>query len=203
VERGRFSVRPRNDPEYYNGTHAFVQIGDLPREGGSVLSYSQTLNDAGLAVSKKFRTGTVLIAIVGATIANTGILTFDSCAPDSLVAIQSESDTTLRFAELYLRSIKLELRRASYASGGQPNINLGTLLPLSIPFPSLPEQELIVDEVERRFSVVKEEESVVTVNLQRADRLKRAVLARAFSGRLLSSWQQTERVSSNYGSTTE
>jgi type I restriction enzyme, S subunit len=29
VERGRFSIRPRNDPSYYNGPYPFVQIGDL------------------------------------------------------------------------------------------------------------------------------------------------------------------------------
>jgi type I restriction enzyme, S subunit len=28
--RGRFSVRPRNDPSYFGGEHPFIQIGDLP-----------------------------------------------------------------------------------------------------------------------------------------------------------------------------
>jgi type I restriction enzyme S subunit len=133
VERGRFSIRPRNDPRYYDGPHPFVQIGDLPRDGGSISIYSQTLNDDGLKVSKKFPAGTILIAIVGATIANTGILTFDSCCPDSLVAIQSTSNVTVRLCEMYLRSIKIQLRNVSYASGGQPNINLSTLLPLTVP----------------------------------------------------------------------
>jgi type I restriction enzyme S subunit len=32
VERGRFSIRPRNDPRHYGGEVPFVQIGDLPRE---------------------------------------------------------------------------------------------------------------------------------------------------------------------------
>ena len=118
-------------------------------------------------------------------LANTGILTFDSCAPDSLVAIQSESSTNLHFVEFYLRSIKLELRRTSYASGGQPNINLATLLPLSISFPPLAEQEWIVEEMERRFSVVEEQESAVTANLQRAERLRQSILRRAFNGQLL------------------
>jgi type I restriction enzyme, S subunit len=184
VERGRFSIRPRNDPRYYVGPHPFVQIGDLPRDGGSISSYSQTLNDAGLKVSKKFRTGTVLIAIVGATIANTGILTFDSCCPDSLVAIHSRSKVTLRLCEMYLRSVKMQLRNASYASGGQPNINLTTLVPLTIPLPPLAEQERIVAEVERRLSVVEELETVVNGNVQRAARLRQAILQRNFSGDL-------------------
>ena len=77
--RGRFSPRPRNDPRYFNGAHPFIQIGNLPREGGLVNSHVQTLNDEGLAVSRKFPNGTVVIAIVGATIGNTGVLAYDMC----------------------------------------------------------------------------------------------------------------------------
>jgi len=72
--RGRFSARPRNDPTYFNGSHPFIQIGDLPNEGGWITSHQQTLNERGLEVSKKFSKGTVVIAIVGSTIGNTGIL---------------------------------------------------------------------------------------------------------------------------------
>jgi type I restriction enzyme S subunit len=75
--RGRFSPRPRNDPRYFNGKHPFIQIGNLPREGGLVSSHVQTLNDEGLAVSRKFPKGTVVIATVGATIGNTGVLGYD------------------------------------------------------------------------------------------------------------------------------
>jgi type I restriction enzyme, S subunit len=180
VERGKFSVRPRNDPRYYDGAHPFVQIGDLPREGGTISRYSQTLNELGLGVSKKFSAGTGLIAIVGATIANTGILSFDSCAPDSLVAFQSRKAVTIRFAELYLRTIKLRLRQSSYASGGQPNINLGTLKPLPIPLPPLAEQERIVEEVERRLSVVDELDIVLSDNDRRAVHLRQSILQQAF-----------------------
>src|SRR5207302_7420191 len=44
-----------------------------------VTSHTQTLNDAGLAVSRKFPKGTPVIAIVGATIGNTGVLAYDMC----------------------------------------------------------------------------------------------------------------------------
>lgn len=185
VERGRFSIRPRNDPRCYGGPYPFVQIGDLPRDGGRICRYLQTLNEHGLAISKMFPKGTVLIAIVGATIGNTGILTFDSCCPDSLVAIQAGDEVRLRFAELYLRSKKLEIRRSSYASGGQPNINLATLVPYPIPLPPLAEQQRIVAEVDRRLSVLDQLEAVVHSNLKRAEALRQAILKRAFSGNLV------------------
>jgi type I restriction enzyme S subunit len=185
VQRGRFSVRPRNDPRYYGGPYPFVQIGDLPKEGGSIRSFSQTLNEDGLRVSRMFRKGTVLIAIVGATIANTGILAFDSCCPDSLVAIQADEAVPLHYVDLYLRAKKLELRHSSYASGGQPNINLRILKPYPFPLPPADEQVRIVNEVERRLSVVGELEKQVEAALKRAERLRQAILKHAFEGRLV------------------
>lgn len=185
VQRGRFSIRPRNDPRYYGGSHPFVQIGDLPRSGGNVTSFSQTLNDDGLTVSRKFPRGTVLIAIVGATIGNTGVLTFDSCCPDSLVAFQADNSTRLSFLELYLRSRKLAIRGDSYASGGQPNINLAYLLPYPVPLPPIGTQKDIVDEIDLRFSFVESLEEGVNANLARAERLRQAILQKAFNGQLV------------------
>jgi type I restriction enzyme S subunit len=185
VERGRFSIRPRNDPRFYNGTFPFVQIGDLPRDGGEIKSYSQTLNEQGLLISKLFQKGTILIAIVGATIANTGILTFDSCAPDSLVALQSSDLTLIRYVELYLRTQKLKIRQSGYASGGQPNINLSTLQPYAVPIPPSEEQTRILSEADRLLSVVEEIETIITTNLQRGERLRQAILKEAFAGRLV------------------
>jgi|APTNR8051073442_1049403.scaffolds.fasta_scaffold15287_4 type I site-specific restriction endonuclease len=46
------------------------------------------------------------------------------------------------------------------------------------------EQTRIVEEVERRLSVVEKLEAVVTTNLQRATRLRQSVLQQAFTGEL-------------------
>ena len=55
-----------------------------------------------------------------------------------------------------------------------------------VALPPLAEQERIVAEVERRLSVIEEQEAVVAASLQRAARLRQSILERAFSGRLLS-----------------
>lgn len=54
IERGRFSPRPRNDPKFYGGDIPFVQTGDVTNSNGSIDTYSQTLNEEGLKVSKFF-----------------------------------------------------------------------------------------------------------------------------------------------------
>jgi type I restriction enzyme S subunit len=54
-----------------------------------------------------------------------------------------------------------------------------------IPLPPLTEQHRIVAEVERRLSVVAEVEAAVDTNLARAERLRQAILKRAFEGQLV------------------
>jgi len=136
--RGRFTPRPSNDPRYFGGKHPFIQIGDLPREGGLVTCHTQTLNDEGLVVSRNFPKGTVVIAIVGATIGNTGVLAYDMCVTDSIVGIDTGTPEGNRYVEFCLRHKKHEIRQASYASGGQPNINLEFLNPYPLPLPPSP-----------------------------------------------------------------
>jgi len=69
---------------------------------------------------------------------------------------------------------------------GRPRLNLGEIKAIVLPLPPLAEQERIVAEVERRLSVIEEQEVVVTASLKRAARLRQSILERAFSGRLLS-----------------
>lgn len=67
---------------------------------------------------------------------------------------------------------------------GQANVNGTKLQALAVPLPPLSEQTRIVSEVERRLSVVDELEALVRANLQRAIRLRQAILQKAFSGEL-------------------
>jgi type I restriction enzyme S subunit len=56
---------------------------------------------------------------------------------------------------------------------------------LPIPLPPLPEQQRIVAEVERHLSVIDALEATIATNLKRADRLRQAILKRAFEGKLV------------------
>jgi type I restriction enzyme, S subunit len=71
-------------------------------------------------------------------------------------------------------------------AGGVGINHLGAEKFSAIPFPLAPlaEQTRIVAEVERRLSVVKKLEVVVTGNLQRAARLRQSILQKAFTGAL-------------------
>lgn len=183
--RGRFSIRPRNDHRYFGGNIPFIQIGDLPREGGFITSHIQTLNKDGLKVSKMFPKNTLAIAIVGATIANTGILAYDMCFTDSMVGINTGDLNLNLYIDYYLRNEKENLRQLSYAGGGQPNIKLELLNDYPFPLPPLTEQKEIVRRVEDLFAFADKIEARYLKAKAMLDRLPQSILGKAFRGELV------------------
>ena len=145
VERGKFAHRPRNDPQFYGGQYPFIQTGDVVACDGLISKYSQTLNEDGLAISRLFPSGTIVVTIA-ANIGSTGIAVFDVAFPDSLVGVQAGLRVDTRFLELVLRNRKRELDKFAPESA-QKNINLNTLKPLKIPLPAMLEQTKIAESV--------------------------------------------------------
>jgi len=143
IERGKFSHRPRNEPRYYGGEYPFVQTGDVSKCDGYVRSYTQTLNEDGLAISKMFPAGTILITIA-ANIGFTGILEFDSACPDSLIGITPDKDVQTEFLNYYLITQQPEMDRLA-PKGTQKNINIQFLKPWPVPMPAFEEQTQIAE----------------------------------------------------------
>jgi type I restriction enzyme S subunit len=141
IERGKFTHRPRNEPRFYGGEIPFIQTGDVAKSNGRIRTYSQTLNEAGLAISRLFPRGTIVLTIA-ANIADTGILEFDSAFPDSLVGITPDHSIHSVFLEYHLRTQKREMNRLA-PKGTQMNINIQFLRPWLVPRPSMQEQREI------------------------------------------------------------
>jgi type I restriction enzyme, S subunit len=77
------------------------------------------------------------------------------------------------------------IERHAASSAGQHNISLSLMHAMTLPLPPFAEQQRIVNDVERRLSVIDELEASIGVNLVRADRLRQSVLRRAFEGKLV------------------
>ncbi len=88
------------------------------------------------------------------------------------------------FLKTFLFSNYVRLRSQS-AGGVQPNLNLGLVREIAVPLPPLAEQAEIVAEVDRRLSVADAAETQIEHALQRAARLRQAILKRAFEGKLV------------------
>jgi type I restriction enzyme S subunit len=82
-------------------------------------------------------------------------------------------------------AIRTWIEREAATSAGQYNISLSKLNRLLLPLPAEREQSRIVAEVERRLSVIDELGAVVESNLKRAERLRQAILKRAFEGKVV------------------
>lgn len=143
LARGKFSARPRNDPKFFGGEYPFVQTGDVRNARVNLKEYSQTLNEAGLRVSKLFPKGTLLFTIA-ANIGEVAFLRFDGACPDSLVAINPKSGTSERWLYYQLGFLQPAFEAAA-TQNAQLNINLEKLNPFRVPFPPLKEQEAIAE----------------------------------------------------------
>ena len=84
LDRGRSQHRPRNDPKLLNGPYPLIQTGEVASAGLYITEYKNTYSELGVQQSKMWKAGTLCITIA-ANIAQTAILTFDACFPDSVV----------------------------------------------------------------------------------------------------------------------
>lgn len=177
VDRGKFTARPRNDPQYYDGDVPFIQTGDVAANlGEKIFEYSQTLNKRGLAVSKVFPEGTVMITIA-ANIADTCILGVPMCAPDSLVGLIPKNPMDTDFIELSIQRRKRWLFSRAPQSA-QKNINLEDLRPLQIGWPKEQERSQIAQQIRLLGRYVK----CLEADLYKLGLQKKGLLADLLSG---------------------
>ncbi len=175
--RGKSKHRPRNDPVLYkDGNIPIVQTGDIARANGHVKTYTGLYNQKGLSQSTLWPKGTLCITIA-ANIADSAILSFDSCFPDSVVGfVPSAYINDARYFDYFMRTTKKDL--LSYApSTAQKNINLGILNQLLIPLPPQQEMKRIVSKVDHLMSFCDELENNFSQSQSDGEKLMEAVVA--------------------------
>jgi type I restriction enzyme, S subunit len=182
LERGKFSHRPRNEPRFFGGSHPWIQIGEIENSNKFIRNWTQTLNDDGLAISKMFPRGTVLISIA-ATIGAVGILDFDCCVPDSIVGVTPHAGTDSEFIYHYLGYIRGHLEDIAPQSA-QKNINLQILSTLPIPKLGVVEQHRIVAELDALQAQVDALKKLQTESAAELAALLPSILDRAFRGQV-------------------
>ncbi len=176
LDRGRSTHRPRNDPVILGGPYPLVQTGAVANSGGRIREFAETYSERGLAQSRLWPAGTLCITIA-ANIANTGVLEFDACFPDSVVGFVPGQSTTTEYVQFLLFHLQDMLERNA-PQLAQKNINLRVLRSLVVPAPPI--------ELQRQFSSYASEyydsRARQTTVKQVLDRLFAATVGRAFSG---------------------
>lgn len=184
LARGKSKHRPRNDPALFGTDFPFIQTGDVKARVASPAEIGSFYNALGLSQSKLWPAGTLMITIA-ANIADTHILPFEACFPDSIVGFTPDVTLTdVRYIEMFFRVEKERLDRFAPAVA-QKNINLKTLENVLVPLPPLEEQAEIVARIEAAFAQIETLARATAAARARLDALDRAILARAFKGKLV------------------
>lgn len=181
--RGRSRHRPRNAKHLYGGPYPFIQTGDIRNSDHWINDFAQSYSEAGLEQSKLWPEGTVCITIA-ANIAESGILGFEACFPDSVIGAVLKPDLMdPEFLEYLLQADKVRLQ-AKGKGTAQANINLGTFQSHPYPVPPLPEQQRLVARLSALREALWRLSNVSSAKLIKLSDLRQSLLQQAFSGGL-------------------
>ena len=143
----------RSNKTFYGGNIPWLKTGDL--NDGLISDIPESITEEAVANSsaKINPTGSVLIAMYGATMGKLGILTFPATTNQACCACIEFHAIT----QLYLFYFLLSQRNEFIAKGGggaQPNISKEIIVNTFIPLPPLSEQQRIVIEIEKWFALI-------------------------------------------------
>ena len=174
LDRGRSKHRPRNDPKLLGGAYPLIQTGEVSNAGLYITEYQNTYSELGLKQSKMWNAGTLCITIA-ANIAQTAILTFDACFPDSVVGfIPSDEIDAIYMHYWFIFFQKILDEQAPQVA--QKNINLKILSELQVSIPSKEDQQEFVAFV-RQIDKSKFE---IQQSLKKLETLKKALMQKYF-----------------------
>ena len=184
---GAGATPSRSIPEYYGGDIPWLKTGDL---NDGYIEYIPE-NISSLALEKTSvrlnPTGSVLIAMYGATIGKVGILTFpattnQACCACLPIEIYNE------YLFYFLMSQKVAFVKQG-EGGAQPNISKEKIVTTLMPLPSLAEQYRIVNKIKELLPYVERySETYLAVNSLNAtfpNLLKKSILQEAVQGKLV------------------
>ena len=183
---GSGATPSRSIPEYYGGDIPWLKTGDL--NDGYIEHIPENISRLALEKTsvRLNPTGSVLIAMYGATIGKVGILTFpattnQACCACLPIKIYNE------YVFYFLMSQKVAFVKQG-EGGAQPNISKEKIVATFMPLPPLAEQYRIVAKIKEVLPYVERYgEACSTANSLNAafpDLLKKSILQEAVQGKL-------------------
>ena len=170
VSRGKSKHRPRNDTRLYGGRYPFIQTGDIGAAGLYVTDYSQTYNEEGLAQSKLWEKNTLCITIA-ANIADTALLAFPACFPDSIMGFVPHKDVAnVKYVKYCFDILKKDCQQISQGTA-QDNLSWKKLSTIKFPCPPLEVQNRIATILSRYDSLIENYQKQIKLLEEAAQRL--------------------------------
>ena len=184
---GSGATPSRTNTEYYGGDIPWLKTGDL--NDGYIKHIPESISHLALEKTsvRLNETGSVLIAMYGATIGKVGILTFpattnQACCACLPIEIYNE------YLFYFLMSQKSAFVKRG-EGGAQPNISKGKIISTLMPLPSITEQYRIVAKIKKVLPLVEQYEvaysEVNSLNNSFPELLKKSILQEAVQGKLV------------------
>ena len=130
---------------YFGGTVPWVMSGDL--NDGVVAITKRTVTERAvreISALKIYPAHSLVIAMYGATIGRTGLLSIEACTNQACCVLSDPvGDTDSAYIQSVLNTARVHLAQLSFG-GGQPNINAEVVHSFRVPVPPLSEQIAIV-----------------------------------------------------------
>ena len=143
-QRGKSRHRPRNDPKLFeNGKYPLVQTGEVKAANLYIRTHNARYSEFGLLQSAIWPENTLCITIA-ANIAETALLGYPMCFPDSIVGFNADPNES---SELFMHYVFTYIRKSiqDSASGSiQDNINIDYLTGMKFKIPEKSYQDKIV-----------------------------------------------------------
>lgn len=157
-------------PEFYeNGTIKWINTGDL--NDNLLLGCTKCVTKKAIdefSSLKVHPTGSLIIAMYGATIGKVAITTFEACTNQACCVLNGSNKLLIKFAFYWFQSNKSNIISLSFG-GGQPNISQDIIRNIRICTPTTKEQQLIVSFLDEKVLQI---DSLIEKKKQLIDLLK-------------------------------
>ena len=171
AKTGSGGTPSRRNPEYFNGDIPWIKSGEL--NNGLILDSEEKITRDAIKNSsaKLLPTGTLLIAMYGATVGKLGILDIEGATNQAVCSIFPDSSIDKKFLFYFLKSIRNSLLERSFG-GAQPNISQAVIRSIKVPVPPTTEiQRRIVLRIEALLHEVQESRKICDYIQQDINRL--------------------------------
>lgn len=170
---------------YENGYVNWINTGDLNDNTLTGCKYKVTkkaLDD--YPTLKIYPSGTVLVAMYGATIGKVSLLEIEGCTNQACCALYDSDIYSKEFSLYSILASKDALIRESYG-GGQPNINQDVIKRFKLPVPPPEEQKQIVEFIKSEIQILDIAISKAEREIELMKEYREAMIAEAVTGKFL------------------
>ncbi|MBK7763475.1 MAG: restriction endonuclease subunit S [Bacteroidetes bacterium] len=169
--------------------YAYIMAGNL--KDGTVKNKTTYIKEETYNALSNYKVigGEVYVTIVGACIGDAGVIPQNigkSILTENAAKIVELKNVHNKYLSRWINSHNCQLqikRKILSATLGKLALNrIGTI---EVPIPLLDEQQLIIDELESKFTVCDKIEETISQSLQQAEILRQSILKKAFEGKLV------------------